>query len=81
MTDTDASAPGLGPTAGSLAFALGSLLALYGGTAFAAHVFGHVTEFDRLVFDDVFVPALAFVLGASIAFGAFAGVLLRVLEA
>ena len=81
MTDTDTPNRGLGPAVGSLAFALGSLVALYGGTAFAAHVFTRITEFDRLVFDDVFVPALAFVLGASVAFGAFAGVLLRVLEA
>ncbi|WP_435176790.1 hypothetical protein [Halorussus sp. AFM4] len=81
MTDTDSPDRGLGPAVGSLAFALGSLLALSGGTAFAAHVFRYVTEFDRLAFDDVFVPALAFVAGAAVAFGAFAGVLLRTLDA
>ena len=71
---------GLGPLAGSVAFALGSTVALYGGTAFAARVYRHVVEFDRLVFAEVFPPALAFVVGVAIAFGASVGVLLSVVR-
>jgi hypothetical protein len=61
-----------------VAFGVGTLLALYGGTEFAAHVFTHVTEFDRLAFADLFLPALLFLVGTVVAFGAFAGLLLRV---
>ncbi|MFC4450881.1 hypothetical protein [Halorussus aquaticus] len=80
MDDTVVSKRGLDPLFGSFAFAIGSLLALYGGTAFAAHVYQNAVEFDRLAFADAFVPALVFVVGVSVAFGAFVGVLLYVLE-
>ncbi|NEU55506.1 hypothetical protein [Halorussus sp. MSC15.2] len=80
MDDTVSSNRGLDPLLGSFAFAIGTLLALYGGTAFAAHVYRHAVAFDRLAFADAFVPALVFVVGVSVAFGAFVGVLLHVLQ-
>ncbi|MFC4550189.1 MULTISPECIES: hypothetical protein [Halorussus] len=79
MSTDDSPARGLGVLPASLAFALGSLLALFGATEFATQVHLHVVRDTGFVtFDSVFLPALAFLAGTAVAFSAFFAASLRI---